>query len=115
MNIILLAGTLVAGIGIAVLQANPRRSANQAFALVSLIGTVWLTIVYCQRNALNTIPWMRANAIISSFIPWSIVTVQISLVRSTESRLQLLRRSSPWLIIAFVMAPLCLATSFVGS
>jgi nitrogen-specific signal transduction histidine kinase len=114
MSIALICGVLVAAIGLAVIKANPRRRANQAFALVSAVGIVWLSIVSAQMSARNVTTFMRANAITSPFVPWALALLHSSLLFPTEPWRRLFHRALPWLVIALALIPLCFAPSFVS-
>jgi signal transduction histidine kinase len=72
-------------------------------------------MVVFQQSTTNVAPWMRANAIVSPFVPWTLALLQASLVWPSERRGQLFCRSFPWLITALALIPFCFVDSFVGS
>jgi signal transduction histidine kinase len=105
-------------IGIAVLWINPRRFTNQTFAVVSLLLVSELLCIYkaidaAQQIDVDPVPWVRANAIVIGFFPWSLWLIKESIATNGRDRMKTLFRSLPWLALAISLAIVCLTDSFI--
>lgn len=118
--ITLFTAILSLAVGTTVLWANPRRFTNQVFFAVLLIWAVWSGLVYQAIKAgvllgrgenANPIPWLRANAAISTLMPWSLWLLKESVASKDGERVRTIRRSLPWLGL-LLLGSLCYTDSF---
>jgi signal transduction histidine kinase len=110
-------------IGLAVFLANPYRSKNQAFALNSVVLSLWMFMVFqairagaLWENDKTTDPllWLRANAVIASFFPATFWLLTDSIVSPESSKQRTLLRLLPWLGLIAALIVLCQSDSFAS-
>jgi signal transduction histidine kinase len=105
-------------VGIAVLWTNPRRFANQAFGLLSLLILIWLCLVYLGGAFPDFtlfgkhFAWHRLNAIIAAIFPWTIWIIKEALATATEPKI-VFRKSLAWLAIGLCTALIACGDSFI--
>ena len=109
-------------VGAAVLWANPRRFANQAFLGVTIVMTTWLLAVFQamragQRVAQglldDPVPWLRANAAIAVFLPTAIVILREAIRFGPVAIRRTFLAVLPWLGLGIGCASLCYTDSFI--
>jgi len=100
-------------VGIGILVANPRRLASQAFAALSLLGTLWFLLVLATQYANDPVRWARANAAVAALAPWATWVVMLAIVNPNATHSFVLRQSRPWLTLIALEFPLCFADRFV--
>jgi hypothetical protein len=105
--------TLVTAVGASVVAANPRRVTNQAFGLVCLSSTVWLTLVLLHGRIADPLTTTRLNAIVASIFPWNLWLLKAAIIYPNSTKRSVLRASLPWLSVCLMLAPLCFAASFI--
>lgn len=93
---------------IGVLWINPYRFSNQAFALVSLLQTMWLGCVNRAINAGKALLldnaaelefWLRANAAVVAFLPGAVWLLEKA-ISSDETRRRALSKVVPLFVLA---------------
>jgi|CZKI01.1.fsa_nt_gi signal transduction histidine kinase len=102
-------------VGCGVLYANPKRSINRAFFLLSAIITAWL-LSLGRLTAVPEIPnpvyWLRVTHAIAALIPFSLWIVK-DCARRTYFDWGTVRKGWPWLVVAFLMTSLCFTGYFI--
>jgi PAS domain S-box-containing protein len=113
---ILVAIVVQLGLGLAVLQSNWHRKANQSFLILSLAAAAWLGSLYFILGANNVHAAevaIRAASVAGILIITSLNLLRLSLRRDRESWPSILKRSRWWFIgLAFVTC-LCLTKFFL--
>lgn len=100
-------------VSLVVLWANPRRKVNQAVFFFSIICASWLVMVHLRIRGADPLFWVRANAALATFLPWSLAILGLSLATPSASRGTLFRRASPWLLLGVALSLLTFAESFI--
>jgi signal transduction histidine kinase len=117
----LISALLSFGLTIGVLWINPHRFSNQVFALVTVIQTIALGIVYRAKTIAETRPpdyieqfeaLLRANAAAIAFLPTSIWLLKNAIVLAHD-RAQAIKRSIPLLILSVVTVGVCYSDRFI--
>jgi signal transduction histidine kinase len=117
----LIAAIFSFGLTIGVLWINPHRFSNQVFALVTVIQTIALGIVYRAKTIAESRPpdyieqfeaLLRANAAVIAFLPTSIWLLKNAIVLPHD-RTQAVKRSIPLLILSVVTVCVCYSDSFI--
>ncbi|MEX2281830.1 MAG: hypothetical protein WEE89_05060, partial [Gemmatimonadota bacterium] len=121
---VLLLAVLVASVGTALLWANPHRFTNQVFALIALVGTLRLFFIFMAMEAglrfavnhyTSPVPWIKANAAITAFVPWLIWLLRESILKPRSNIRDILLRSSGWLIAGAAIALISLTDAYIPS
>jgi signal transduction histidine kinase len=109
------------GLTIGVLWINPHRFSNQVFALVTVIQTIALGIVYRAKTIAETRPpdyidefeaLLRANAAAIAFLPTSIWLLKNAIILAHD-RFVALKRSIPLFILSIVTVCVCYSDTFI--
>ncbi len=109
------------GLTIGVLWINPYRFSNQVFALVTVIQTIALGIVYRAKTIAEVRPpdyieqfeaLLRTNAAVIAFLPSSIWLLKNSIVLANEQK-ESLKRSTPLFILSILAACVCYSDTFM--
>lgn len=104
-----------------VFWTNPHRFSNQAFAVISLIQTIWLACVYraMQASSINIDgisgdleTWLRTNAAVLSFLPASLSVLK-SAITSNRTKYKAFISASPLLLLGIASASLCYTELFL--
>ncbi len=112
-SVLLLPALLTVSVGVAVFWANPRRFANIAFAVLAIVCMAFLLSIYgaslagaryYSDHTTTAVPFLRAAAAITMFVPWILWLIKEVLVRGEKEIGQTLRRSLPWAFIGGVLA-----------
>jgi signal transduction histidine kinase len=120
-GIFLFTAFVALAIGLIVFWTNPRRFLNQVFSLSSLLVTVWLLLVaqalkegqsFLMGHVADPVPWLRANASLAGLFPW-IIWLFKEAILSNQGRLNVLRRSVPWLVVGLLLSFLCYSDLFI--
>jgi len=107
---------------VAVLWLNPRRLANQAFSIVSIVQAAWLGCIYMamQHGAKGSTVdfhqlefWLRANAAVVAFLPWTLMIMKDAII--DQRKWSNFIRPSGWIVATIVMVALCYQESFISS
>lgn len=123
-TLVLVTAVVGLGIGLAVLFANPERFSNQVFAGVSLLMFAIFFSVYSAFKATelfwidgvtSAVPWLRAGAVLTNFMPWILWMLKESLLVEETDRLQTLRRSLPLVAAGVVLSLVCLTEWYIPS
>lgn len=123
-SLILLLAILVALVGIALLWANPRRLTNQVFALIASVGSLRLLFIFLAMEAgrryagdhdSSPVPWIKANAAITAFIPWLIWLVRESILKPQAGLKRILQRSGGWLAAGLLLAAMSITDAYIPS
>lgn len=107
-----------------ILSANPYRLSNQAFALTTLVQTMWLGCVYRAIEVGNS-PiisrndelefWFRANAAVVSVLPTAIWLVKNAILSNPRDRGTAIYNTLPVFLVSILAATLCFTESFVSA
>ena len=115
-ELILFIAPLLLAVGVGVFWTNPKRLPNQMFFLSSSTTAIWMTSVL----RIESIPianvdriafWIRCSAVISAAFPLSVWCIKESITAKT--RLEILRKSVPWVVVMLLMVVTCLMPTFV--
>src|SRR5208283_3578181 len=102
-NIVAFIASIVVGFG--VLYANPKRSINRAFFLLSVNVTAWI-LSLGRLTAVPEIPnpvlWLRITHAIASYIPLLLWIIK-DCARRTNFDRDTVRKGWPWLVVAILM------------
>lgn len=104
------------GLGLAVLQSNWRRKANQSFLLLSLAAAAWLGSLFSILSSRDTGTAeisIRAASVAGILIITSLNLLRLSLIRNRESWPYILLRSLWWLIGLCFITVLCQTSFFL--
>lgn len=111
---LLVALVVSAAIGFAVVFANPRRSTNQCFLLLSLCGVGWLFSVYSAFAA--TTARQAELSIRASFIAGALILPALNLLRLSireKKWTRMLIQSWPWSASACLIIAVCVSDFFI--
>lgn len=113
---LLVALAITTAIALAVVFANPRRSTNQCFLILSLCGVGWLLSLNTAFSAAT--PRRAELAIRASFIAGTLILPALNLLRLSireKKWSRMLIQSWPWFIAAGFIILLCTSTLFIRS
>lgn len=108
--------------GLSVLIACPKRPSNLAFFTFSMIQASWLACVLgamlagaarAKGEKADLEYWFRANALVASFAPWSILFLKNAITSRCRSILPAFFGAIPFLIICIFLAFLCHTENFI--
>jgi hypothetical protein len=123
LTITLLAALLSLLLTLATLWINPHRFSNQAFALTTLVQTIWLGCVYRAIEAGNSLNasrnddlefWFRANAAVVSILPACIWLVKNAILSNQYERNFSICNTLPIFALSVFSAILCFTDSFIS-
>ncbi len=122
--LLLLLAILVALVGIALLWANPHRLTNQVFALIAAVGTFRLLFIffameagvrYAVHHDVSPVPWIKANAAITAFLPWLLWLVRESILTPRTDIIRIFLRSGSWLAIGLFLSIISITDAYIPS
>src|SRR5271157_4075096 len=112
-NTVAFIASIVVGFG--VLYANPKRSINRAFFLLSVNVTAWI-LSLGRLTAVPEVPnpvlWLRITHAIASYIPLFLWIIK-DCARRTNFDRTTVRKGWPWLVVAILMTSLCFTGYFI--
>jgi len=103
-------------VGIVVLTANRRRSANQAFFLLALTIAVWLGSIlqaFRSRSGAGAAEWIRSSSIIGGFLPVAISLLRVSIVHPGLSLIEAGRRIWVWFVVYVTIVAYCVTPLYL--
>ena len=109
------------GLGITLYTGNPNRNSYKAFCLLCLILTLWLICVFgamisghqINPNRLEAIAfWLKANAFVSSFLPWGQLTLSEAIESKRRDVLGIISDTSGFLLLSLALSSLTVTDSF---
>src|SRR5690242_3622144 len=98
------------GLGLAVLQANPKRRANQCFLLLSLASGAWLTslgIGVRTQDARIGEFCIRQASFAGALYLAALNLLRLSIRQGHHGWRTLIRLSRPWFVGTFIIGVLC--------
>lgn len=100
-------------VGILSLWANPRRSINQRFFLVSIHVSVWLLLLHGAFTGQGSASWIRLTAAVGVAICIPIWLMKEAILNEDESYRHVLVRGRYWLLAVGALAVLCYTRYFI--
>lgn len=100
----LAAAAVSCGMGFLAYLANPERSVNRAFGLVSLVVAAWLVSleVYLAGGAVR-LTWLRLASMFGAYVP-AMIWILKECIHNGDSVSRNLRRGWPWLTVCTLLA-----------
>ena len=114
----LVALVIQSALGLSVFQANPRRTANQCFLLLSAVIAAWLTNLYLGlhtteiETAERCVRWASASGIL---IIVTLNLLRFSIRKKESGWLGILKHGWIWIISGIAAVALCQTTFFLKS
>lgn len=117
----LIAALFSFGLTVVVLWINPHRFSNQVFALVTLLQTVALSLVYRAKTIAEVRPpdyieqfesLLRANAATIAFLPTSIWLLKNAIILP-HHRVTAINKSVPLFVLSIITVCVCYSDGFI--
>jgi signal transduction histidine kinase len=118
-QIIILTGLIGnALLGLFVLQANPRRTVNVGFFILTVMAVLWLGAMFACSLPHSDLPllfWVRQTSALGGLIPFGIFILQFAMAHPDVPLSRALYTLRYWLLVGFSMFLLCHSSVFAIS